>query len=143
MDLIISWHNHNILHPKQKSFGCNYRKKDSYPLNDECLTPKVIYFTDVSNEANNDQNFYFGLAETTFKDHYNDHKRDVKYDKYQYNTDLIKYIWNLKNNSIKYNIQWKVVDKIYRNANLTMSKCCPNPINMTTDKAPYTDASYH
>ena len=106
------------------------------------MTPKVIYLTDVSNEANNDPKFYFGLAETTFKDHYNDHKRDVKYVKYQYNADLIKYIWNLKNNSIKYNIQWRVVNKIYGNANLTMCKCCPNPINMTTDKAPYTDPSY-
>ena len=55
----------------------------------------------------------------------------------------MKYFWNLRNSSIKYNIQWKVVNKIYGNANLTMCKCCPNPINMTTDKAPYTDPSYH
>ena len=33
MDSIISGHNHNILNPKQKSFGCNCRKKDCCPLN--------------------------------------------------------------------------------------------------------------
>ena len=73
MDSIISGHNHNILNSKQKSFGCNYRRKDSCPLNGECLTPKVIYRAVVSNEANNDQKFYFGFAETTFKERYNYH----------------------------------------------------------------------
>ena len=31
MDSIISGHNNNMLNPKQKSFGCNCRKKDSCP----------------------------------------------------------------------------------------------------------------
>ena len=123
MDSIISGHNHNILNPKQRSFGCNCRKKDSCPLNGECLTPKVIYRADVTNEANNGQMF-FGLAETTFKERYNNHKRDVKHIKYQYNIELTTYIWNLKNNSIQYNIHRKVVDKVYGNANLTMCKLC-------------------
>ena len=64
MDSIISGHNYNILIPKQKSFGCNCRKKDSCHLNCKCLTPKVIYRANISDEANNDQKFYFGLAET-------------------------------------------------------------------------------
>ena len=68
------------------------------------MTPKVIYRADVSNEANNDQKFYFGLAETIFKERYNKHKRDIRHIKYLYNTELTKYIWNLKNNNIKYNI---------------------------------------
>ena len=66
--------------------------------------------------------FYFGLAETTFKERYKNHKRDVKHIKYQYNTELKKYIWNLKNNSIQYNTLWKVVDKVHGNANLTICK---------------------
>ena len=73
MDSIVSVHHCNILNPKQKSFGCNCRMKDSCPLNGKCLTPKVIYRADVSNEDNNDQKFYFGLAETTFKERYNNH----------------------------------------------------------------------
>ena len=59
---IISGHNHNILNPKQKSFGYNCRDKNGCPSNGECLTPKVICHADVSNEANSDQKFYFGLA---------------------------------------------------------------------------------
>ena len=104
MHNILSGHNHSILIPKQKSIGCNCRKKDSCPLNGECLAPKVIHRPDVWNEAN--QKFYFGSADTTFKERYNNHKRDVKHIKYQYNTELTKYIWNLKNYNIKYNTQW-------------------------------------
>ena len=48
-DSIISGHNHNILNPTQKSFGSNCRKKGSCSLNGECLTPKLVYRTDVSN----------------------------------------------------------------------------------------------
>ena len=119
---IISGNNHNILNPKQKSFGYNCREKKGCPSNGDCLTPKVICRADVSNEANSDQKFYFGLAEATFKEHYNNHKRHVKHIKYQYNTELPKYMRNLKNNNIKYNMQWKVVDKIYGNANSAMCK---------------------
>ena len=54
MDSIISRLNQNMLYPKQKSFRCNYRKKNSCSLNGECLTPKVVYHVDVTNKANND-----------------------------------------------------------------------------------------
>ena len=40
------------------------------------------------------------------------------------NAKLTKYIWKLKSNSIKYKIQWKVVDKVYSNAKLTICKLC-------------------
>ena len=57
MDSIISGHNHNILNSKQISFGCSCRKKESCPLNGVCLTPKVIYRADVSNEAKTIKSF--------------------------------------------------------------------------------------
>ena len=112
MDSIISGHIHNILNPKQKPFGFNCRKKDNCSLNEECQTPSVIYRADVSNGANKDQKFYFGLAETTFKERYNNHKQDAKHINYQYDTELTKYIWNLKHNNIKCNIRRKVVDNV-------------------------------
>ena len=55
LDSVISGHNLNMLNLKLKLFGYNCRKKDSCPLDGECLTPKVIYSViyNVSNEANN------------------------------------------------------------------------------------------
>ena len=76
------------LNSMEKSFWCNCRKKDICPLNGELLTLKVVYGADVTNETNNDQKFYFALAETTFKECYNNHKQDVKHIKYQSNTTL-------------------------------------------------------
>ena len=77
MDSIICGHNHDILNPKHKSIGCNCRKKDSCPLNGKCLTPKVMYHANVSHKANNDEKFFGGLAKTTFKGRYSNHKRGV------------------------------------------------------------------
>ena len=71
-----------------------------------------------------DQKFYLSLVETTFTERYNNHKQNVKHIKYQYNTELTKYIWNLESNSIKCNIQWNVVDKVYGNAYSRMCKLC-------------------
>ena len=61
---IISSHNRNILSPKQQSFGCNCKVRNEYPLNSECQTPSVIYRTDVVNDSNDGEEFYFELANT-------------------------------------------------------------------------------
>lgn len=53
----------------------------------------MIYGVDITNEANKNRKFYFSLAETTFKGHYDNNKLDVKHIEYQYNTELS----NLKN----------------------------------------------
>ena len=64
---IILAHNRNILNPIVQSHGCNCRVKSSCPLNGECLTPKIIYRVDVSNDKNSKKKFYFRLADTPFK----------------------------------------------------------------------------
>ena len=124
MSSVISRYNRNKLNPKQESFGFNCRKIHSCSLNDEYLPPKVVYFADVTSEANNGQNFYFGLTETIFKDRYKNHKRDAKHIKYKCNMEVIKFIWNVKNNNIKSNIQWKIVGKVCGDVNFSMCKLC-------------------
>ena len=89
---IISSHNHNILWPKQKSFGCNCRAKNEWPLNGECQTPSVIYRADVINNSNDQEKFYFGLADTTLKKG-TEITLDFKHEKYENSTELAKYIW--------------------------------------------------
>ena len=89
---IISLHNRNILSPKQQSFGCNCRVRNKCPLNGECQTPSVIYRANVVNDSNDEEKFYFGLADTTFKERYNNHNRDFKHEKYENSTDLLSKI---------------------------------------------------
>ena len=40
---IIASYNKSILLPKAKEDGCNCRNKELCPLQNQCLTPKVIY----------------------------------------------------------------------------------------------------
>ena len=84
---ILSTRNKNILNPKQLSFGCNCRNKDNCPLDDECLTPNIIYRADIITD--NDHKFYYGTSETSFKKRHSNHTRDFKHVKYQHATNLL------------------------------------------------------
>ena len=103
---IISAHNRNILNPLVQFYGCNCRVKSSCALNGKCLIPKIIYIADVSNDGNSDKRFYFGLADTPFKERYRNHTRDFKHEKYKKCTELTKYIWQLKRSNINISIKY-------------------------------------
>ena len=64
------------------------------------------------------------MAETTFKERYSNHKKDIKHEKYKNSTELYKYVWSLKNESTPYSITWKVVNKVNGNANKNMCNLC-------------------
>ena len=51
---VISSHNKNILNPRTTLFGCNCRKKESCPLNGECLTSQLVDRATVTNAVNED-----------------------------------------------------------------------------------------
>ena len=93
IDSIISAHNQNILNPIVQSYGCNCQVKSSCPLNGECLTSKIIYRDNVSNDENSDKKVYFGLGDTPFKERYRNYTRDFKHENYENCTELTKCIW--------------------------------------------------
>ena len=56
MKSITSGHNKQV-HPKPKTKRCNCRDKNTCPFDNKCLTPKVIYQGDVTNDTD-DTNKY-------------------------------------------------------------------------------------
>ena len=56
---IILGHNKNLLNPNVTQYGCNCRIGEDCPLQNQCLTPNIIYRADVHCEANKDHKFYF------------------------------------------------------------------------------------
>ena len=40
---VLSAHNRSILYPKKSDFCCNCRSKTDCPLDNKCLTPKIVY----------------------------------------------------------------------------------------------------
>ena len=64
---IIASHIKSILLPKTKEYGCNCRNKESYPLQNQCLTPKIIYEAAVVTNSDDKKRVYFGASDTAFK----------------------------------------------------------------------------
>ena len=53
----------------------NRRNKNICPLDGKCLTPNIIYETQImSNQPNYKEKIYIGTAETDFKYRFNKHK---------------------------------------------------------------------
>ena len=67
-------HNKLILRPKAKEYGCNRRNRESCPLKNQCLTPKVIYKATVINNSDDGKRVHLGVSDTTFKEQYLNHR---------------------------------------------------------------------
>ena len=102
---------------------CNCRKKDSCPLNGECLQPAVIYQAKVTRSDNSQSETNVGLTESEFKTRY--HTNSFRNAKSKNSTELSKYIWHLKENKIDYDITWSVIGhaKPYNSANKRCNLC--------------------
>ena len=57
-------------------------------MENKCLTPQVVYCTDVSNNKDNETKFYYGLTETSFKKRYTNLKRSFMHEQHKTYTEL-------------------------------------------------------
>ena len=122
MKSIISSYNKQIPTPKNKQVGCNCRVKNSCLLDNKCLTSHLIYQADVINNLDNEYKYYLGLAETTFKERYSNHKSSFKNENGKNSTELSKYVWSLRENNKKPSIKWKIVTIVYSKATSSFCK---------------------
>ena len=100
MGSIISGHNKKILNASEEpapSKTCNCRNPANCPLDGECLAESVVYKATVS-VANKPTKVYYGLTEPQFKTRWNNHKSSFKIPKRRNETELSKYIWDLREN---------------------------------------------
>ena len=121
---VLSAHNRNILYPKKSEFGCKCRSKTNCPLDNKCLTPKIVYQADVRNDTNDEKKFYLGVSETPFKERFRNHKKEFTHKKYRNSTELSKYIWQLKDANITPIVTWKVVAKVFSDTKINFCKLC-------------------
>ena len=98
---------------------CNCRIRTDCPLNGNCLTKNIIYQTTVTRQDDNSHETYIGLCATDFKTRFRNHKSSFTHQYKQNQTELSKYIWNLKNNNINYKIEWKIMQKSQPYSNTT------------------------
>ena len=51
---------------------------------------------------------YIGKSSTRFIERFRNHKKAVKTKKYKKDSELSKKIWELKDNGVNYNVEWKI-----------------------------------
>ena len=122
----ISGHSKNLLNRTATQYRCNCRNREDCPLQIHYLTPNIIYRADVHCQENKDFKFYFGAAQTAFKERFQNHDRDFNHKQYIKSTKLSKYIWLLKDARAPCTISWSLVAKVKSS---TKIDCCPLCLN--------------
>ena len=49
-------------------YGCNCNNRDECPLENECLTPRIVYRANVTNKKTDKNKYYFGISDTLLKE---------------------------------------------------------------------------
>ena len=122
MKQIIDGHNKAILktaaQPDQQTTKmCNCRKKDECPLKGECLKKEIVYQATVTTRENSET--YVGLAATEFKTRWRNHQMSFKHEEKRNDTELTKYLWQLKEKKKDFSIEWKILAKAIAYTHLT------------------------
>ena len=75
-------------------------------MNGNCLASCVVYKASVKSE--NEEKVYYGSCMGTFKERYGNHKKSFINESYREDTKLSKYLWDLSEQSIQYEITWSI-----------------------------------
>ena len=113
MTKIINSHNKYVASKKVQANQnlCNCRNPDNYSLDNECLTSKIVYSAEIITDSHQPSKFYLGICETEFKTRFNIHKKSFRHRENEKDTELSKYIWELKDKHTEYQIRWFIVRK--------------------------------
>ena len=99
MNNVIRKHNSKIMKNPAPSTTktCNYRRKTDCPMDGNYLSECLIYKAPVSTTT---YKYYYGTCKSTFKERYNNHKCSFRNKSREKNTELSKYVWELKEGDI-------------------------------------------
>ena len=108
MKNLIKQHNSRVLNEptSHQEKSCNCRNKNSCPLDGNCQVKNIVYKATVTTEQN--YRIYYGTAEGEFKTRYNNHTNSFRHPKNINETELSKYIWQLNDKNIDFNLKWKI-----------------------------------
>ena len=111
---IIAAHNRKLINPKTNDIkGCNCRGGiENCPAQGKCQESGILYQADVTAE-NEDIKTYIGATATTFKLRHANHKKSFNHRKYEFDTEISKYIWELKDKDKVFTIKWKILRSAY------------------------------
>ena len=127
----IDGHNKSTLRKKiVPSKTCNCRKPADCPLAGNCLKESVVYQATVATVDNRPDQTYVGLTENSFKTRFTNHKASFNHPSKRLNTELSKYVWQLKDTKTNFQITWKILKQAapYNPASNRCSLACGRSI---------------
>ena len=77
----------------------------------KCLSNCRIYNATVKRLDSTSTKKYYGISESTFIAHYNNHTASFRNKTKEKSTELSKHIWELKDNNIPYQLKWWIAYK--------------------------------
>ena len=86
---------------------CNHLFKPC-PLQKKCLTKGVVYKAEIKTKEDRETKEYIGMTANDFKVRYQNHIKSFKHKRYEFDTELSKYVWKLKNAGKDYGIKWSI-----------------------------------
>ena len=111
LENIIKAHNQKILSQNsgiRSQCGCAGGCK--YPLKGgNCRSENLVYKATVNSGV--ETRFYIGLCSTQFRFRYANHKKSFKGGIYENDTELSKYVCELKRNGTDFEISWEVIKR--------------------------------
>ena len=112
MNNIIRKHNSSVMKdptpPTTKT--CNCRRKTDCPMSGNCLSECFIYNASIETPTYRN---YYGTCENTFKERYNNHTCSFR-NKSKENSELSKYVWELKDKNVNFSINWDIAMKSHK-----------------------------
>ena len=124
MGSIISSHNKHILNSNNNEYRCNCNNRDESPLENECLTARIVYRADVTNNKIEEHKYYYGISDTPFKEGYENHKMSFRHRSHLTASDLSKYYWKLVDKGTVPTIKFSIVKRVKGNTLINNCNLC-------------------
>ena len=115
MGSIISSHNKHILNSNSTEYGCNCHYREECPLENKCLTLRIAYRADVTNNKTDENKYCYGISDTPFKDRYENHKTSFRHRSHLTASDLSKYYRELVDNGAVPTIKFLIAKRLKSN----------------------------
>ena len=96
--------NHDNNKPK-----CNCRSKPKCPVNGEFLTQYLVYKG--TSATSNNSFVYYGTSEREFEIRQNNRTKSFKQRECMNETELSKYMWDLKDHGFDKNLSWEITKR--------------------------------
>ena len=109
---VISRHNRKILgrsEATKPATSCNCRNQDECPLDNKCQAESIVYKAVVTSLDDGLKKEYIGMTANSFKERYRNHKKSFNLIRYEKETELSKYIWELKFKEKAFAINWSIL----------------------------------